>query len=77
MIQLNNISKKYADFTAIQDLNLHIKKGEIFGFLGPNGAGKTTTIKMITGILPPSTGEIIIDGVELAKYPKECKRKFG
>ena len=61
----------------IENLNLEIKNGEIFGFLGPNGAGKTTTIKMITGILDINDGDILIDGVSIKENPVEAKKNFG
>ena len=67
MIKLNNISKSYnkGNIKAVDDINLEIKSGEIFGFLGPNGAGKTTTIKMIVGLLKPDEGNITLDGVDV------------
>lgn len=78
MIQINNITKSYVkDKKSIDNLNLEIRDGEIFGFLGPNGAGKTTTIKMITGILNPDEGDILIDNVSIQKNPLEAKKKFG
>jgi ABC-2 type transport system ATP-binding protein len=79
MIQLNNISKTYArgGIRAVDNIDLNVRRGEIFGFLGPNGAGKSTTIKMITGILQPTEGTIFIDGVNLAESPEECKAKIG
>ena len=61
----------------IENLNLTIKNGEIFGFLGPNGAGKTTTIKMITGIIKPSNGEVYIDGISIKEKPLEAKKNFS
>ena len=78
MIEIKNVSKSYVkNKKSVDDLNLEIKDGEIFGFLGPNGAGKTTTIKMITGILQMDEGEIVIDGKNIAKEPVEAKRLFG
>ena len=78
MIKINNVSKSYVKGKkSIDDLNMEIKDGEIFGFLGPNGAGKTTTIKMITGILNPDEGDILIDGKSITKQPLEAKREFG
>lgn len=78
MIKIENISKSYVRGKKIIDnLNLEIKNGEIFGFLGPNGAGKTTTIKMITGILNPDQGDIFIDGKSIQKEPLEAKKNFG
>ncbi len=78
MIQINNITKSYVKGKkSVDNLNLEIRDGEIFGFLGPNGAGKTTTIKMITGILNPDEGDILIDNVSIQKNPLEAKKKFG
>ena len=78
MIAINNVSKSYIKGSkCIDNLNLKIEDGEIFGFLGPNGAGKTTTIKMITGILKSDEGEILIDGTDILKEPVEAKKKFG
>ena len=78
MIQINNLTKSYVkDKKSVDNLNLEIRDGEIFGFLGPNGAGKTTTIKMITGILNPDEGDILIDNVSIQKNPLEAKKKFG
>lgn len=78
MIEIKNISKSYVKGKkSIENLNLEIKDGEIFGFLGPNGAGKTTTIKMITGILDIDEGDILIDGTSIQKSPIEAKQKFG
>lgn len=78
MIELKDVSKSYiAGKYAVDDLNLTIKSGEIFGFLGPNGAGKTTTIKMITGILKPTKGQILISGKDIQKDSIDAKKKFG
>ena len=78
MIEIKNVSKSYIkNQKCIDNLNLEIKDGEIFGFLGPNGAGKTTTIKMITGILKTDEGEILIDGTSISENPVEAKKKFG
>ena len=77
MIELKTLTKKYGDYKAVDDLNLFVKKGEIFGFIGPNGAGKTTTIKMIGGILAPSSGSVNIAGIDIQKEPEKAKRKIG
>ena len=78
MIELKNISKAYLkNKNIIENLNLTMKNGEIFGFLGPNGAGKTTTIKMITGIIKPSNGEVYIDGISIKEKPLEAKKNFS
>ncbi len=77
MIELKNLTKKYVDFPAVSNLNLSIQKGEIFGFIGPNGAGKTTTIKMIGGVLEPTSGSIIIAGISMKDHPEKAKSKIG
>ena len=78
MIEIKNVSKSYIKGKkSVDNLNLDIKDGEIFGFLGPNGAGKTTTIRMITGILDIDEGDILIDGKSIKKNPIEAKKMFG
>jgi len=77
MIKLEHITKKFGDFTAVDNLNLEIKSGEFFGFLGPNGAGKTTTIKMIVGLYSPTSGKIFINEKDIQKFPLEAKRIIG
>ena len=78
MIKIENVSKAYKkEEKIINNLNLDIKDGEIFGFLGPNGAGKTTTIKMMTGILEMDEGDIYIDGVSITKEPTKAKKNIG
>ncbi len=78
MIEIKNVSKSYVKGKkSVDDLNLEIKNGEIFGFLGPNGAGKTTTIRMITGILNMDEGDILIDGKSIKKEPLAAKKNFG
>ncbi len=77
MIKLENLTRKYGNFSAVENLNLHVKRGEVFGFIGPNGAGKTTTIKMLGGIIPPTSGSIRICGIDLLKNPEDAKRKTG
>ena len=78
MIEIKNISKEYKkNKKVINDINLEIKDGEIFGFLGPNGAGKTTKIKMITGILEIDKGDILIDGKSIKQEPIEAKKQIG
>lgn len=78
MIEFKNVSKSYvSNKFAVEDLNLKINDGEIFGFLGPNGAGKTTTIKMLTGILKPTNGEIFINDINIETSPIEAKKNFG
>lgn len=78
MIEIKNLTKIFGtNFKAVDDLNLEIKSGEIFGFLGPNGAGKTTTLKMMVGITNPSKGDIIINGKSIIKENLEAKKEFG
>ncbi len=77
MIRVEGVEKRYGSFQALHKLDLHVRAGEVFGFLGPNGAGKTTTIRMLAGVLTPTTGRILIDGVDLAADPVESKRRVG
>jgi ABC-2 type transport system ATP-binding protein len=79
MINIKELSKSYnkGEVKAVDNLNLHVRPGEIFGFLGPNGAGKTTTIKMIVGLLNPDIGSIAIKGFDNQKQPLEAKRNIG
>ncbi|WP_026886376.1 ABC transporter ATP-binding protein [Clostridium beijerinckii] len=78
MINISNITKSYnGNYNAVSNLNLEIKDGEIYGLLGPNGAGKTTTIKMITGIIAPTSGKIEINGIDISKEPVRAKEQFG
>ena len=73
MIQLEHLTKQFGSFTAVNDLNLKVAEGEIFGFLGPNGAGKTTTIRMMMGLLKPTAGRVVLGGHDLASNPLEAK----
>lgn len=77
MIQVENITKKYGSFTAVDEINFEIEEGEIVGFLGPNGAGKSTTMNMITGFIEPTSGKIIVDGYDISKKPKKAKKQIG
>lgn len=78
MIELINVNKSYNDTNkAVDNINLRIENGEIFGFLGPNGAGKTTTIKMITGILHSDSGSIKINDIDVKENPLKAKKQFG
>jgi ABC-2 type transport system ATP-binding protein len=77
MLQLSGIVKRYGDFSAVNDLNLKVPRGEIFGFLGPNGAGKTTTIRMVAGVLEPTEGSIVIGGYDLKTHPMQAKARIG
>jgi len=73
MLRLENLTKKFGDFVAVDNLTLEVKSGEFFGFLGPNGAGKTTTIKMIAGLIQPTSGKIFICGIDALKEPEKGK----
>ncbi|MBW2016157.1 MAG: ABC transporter ATP-binding protein [Deltaproteobacteria bacterium] len=77
MIRLINLTKSYRGFLAVDNLNLKVGKGTVFGFLGPNGAGKTTTIRMMAGVLKPTSGRIVINGMDLEKEASEVKRSIG
>jgi ABC-2 type transport system ATP-binding protein len=77
MIELTNLTKRYGSFTAVNAINLEVPKGELFGFLGPNGAGKTTTLRMIAGILRPTSGTVNIGGIDLVANPIAAKSKLG
>ena len=77
MIRVENITKRYGNFTAVDDISFEIEEGEIVGFLGPNGAGKSTTMNMITGFIEPSKGRIIVDGYDISKKPKSAKKQIG
>ena len=77
MIEIRNLTKKYGDFTAVDNITLNVKKGEVFAFLGPNGAGKTTTIKMLTTLLKPTAGDILLNGHNVIENPHETRRSFG
>ena len=77
MIEIRDLTKKFGDFTAVDHLNLTIETGEFFGLLGPNGAGKTTTISMISTVILPVSGEILVDGKPLDRKASEIKRKIS
>jgi len=77
MISIKNLSKKYGDFQAVRDLNLDVDAGEVFGFLGPNGAGKTTTIRVLAGLLPPTSGEVKVGGFDVLTQSLEAKAVTG
>ncbi|MDP2725101.1 MAG: ATP-binding cassette domain-containing protein, partial [Syntrophales bacterium] len=77
MITLENITKKYGRILAVNGINISVARGEIFGFIGPNGAGKTTTIRIMGGILAPTEGTVIIDGIDMAREPEKAKRTIG
>ena len=77
MIEVKNVTKKFGDFTAVDNVSFKVKTGEVFAFLGPNGAGKTTTIKMLTTLLRPTEGEILLDGHNVMEDPDKTRKSFG
>jgi ABC-2 type transport system ATP-binding protein len=77
MIELHDLTKDYKTTLAVDRLNLHVRAGEIYGFIGPNGAGKTTTIRMMGGIIEPTSGAISIGGIDLRKDPVAAKKMIG
>lgn len=77
MLEIQNLVKKYGKFTAVDGLSLTINEGEIFGFVGPNGAGKTTTMKIIAGLLSPTSGKVLINGVDVTAHPRKLREKIG
>jgi ABC-2 type transport system ATP-binding protein len=77
MIRIENLSKRFGGFTALQDLNLHVRRGEVFGFLGPNGAGKTTTMKIIVGLMRPTSGSVRVAGMDVAAESIRTRRLIG
>lgn len=77
MIEVKDLVKRYSKNTAVDHLNFHVQKGQIYGFLGPNGAGKSTTMNMMTGYLAPTEGQILINGYDVAEDPMEARKCIG
>ena len=77
MIEIRALTKRYGTFTAVDGIDLTVQPGEVFGFLGPNGAGKTTTMRMVAGILRPTSGSIAVAGIDLIQHPVEAKSRLG
>ncbi|HBL18313.1 MAG TPA: ABC transporter [Elusimicrobia bacterium] len=77
MIEILGLSKRFGDLTAVSELNLTVRPGEIYGFLGPNGAGKTTTVKLLTGLIQPTSGTARICGFDIQRQTLEAKRRIG
>lgn len=77
MIEISGLSKEYSGEKVVDGLDLHVSKGELFGFLGPNGAGKTTTIRILTTLTKPSSGQVLINGLDVARDPANVKSEFG
>jgi len=76
-IEVNNLTKKFGDFAAVDNVNFTVKQGEIFGFLGANGAGKSTTIRMLIGVLEPTSGDALVGGYSIMKQPEMVKKNIG
>ncbi|MCX7610000.1 MAG: ABC transporter ATP-binding protein [Ignavibacterium sp.] len=76
-IEVHNLTKKFGNFTSVDNITFSVKKGEVFGFLGANGAGKSTTIRMLCGILPPTSGDAIVGGFSIKSQPDKVKLKIG
>jgi ABC-2 type transport system ATP-binding protein len=76
-IEVQNLTKKFGSFTAVDNVSFSVKQGEIFGFLGANGAGKSTTIRMLTGILEPTSGDALVGGYSVMKQPDKVKTQIG
>jgi len=76
-IEVKNLTKKFGNFTSVNEVSFEVKKGEIFGFLGANGAGKSTTIKMLCGILEPTSGEAAVGGFSISTHAEQVKRNIG
>jgi ABC-2 type transport system ATP-binding protein len=77
VIAVHNLVKRYGQFTAVDQVHLEVSSGQIHGFLGPNGAGKTTTLRMIAGLLQPTSGRIVVNGHDLATHPEAAKASLG
>jgi ABC-2 type transport system ATP-binding protein len=77
LIEVDRLTKSFGPFIAVDDISFSLKRGEVLGFLGPNGAGKTTTMRMITGFLSPTKGNISVCGHDVSEYPIEIKEKIG
>lgn len=77
MIEVKNVTKKFGDFTAVDNISFKVNKGEIFAFLGPNGAGKTTSIKMLTTLLKPTSGQVFLNNHNVTENPGDTRKSFG
>ena len=77
MIETKNLTKKYGNLTAVDDLNLTVKEGDIFGFIGPNGAGKTTTMRILVTLLEPNRGQAFVNGLDVRRHGKMVRRLVG
>ncbi|MBW2983045.1 ATP-binding cassette domain-containing protein [Candidatus Woesearchaeota archaeon] len=77
LISVRNLTKKYKDLKAVDDVTFDVEKGSIFAFLGPNGAGKSTTIRMLTTLTQPTSGSLTIDGIDVTEHPHDARKRFG
>lgn len=77
MLQIEGLTKRFGDFTAVDQISFDVERGEVLGFLGPNGAGKTTAMRMVAGFLPATEGRALVNGLDVATYPLEVKRHLG
>ena len=77
MIEVQQLTKQYGDFTAVNNISFKVERGEILGFLGPNGAGKTTTMRVLTGYMPPTEGKALVAGYDVQEKPLEAKKRTG
>lgn len=77
MVKIESLIKKYDKVTAVDDISIEIGQGELYGFLGPNGAGKTTTLKMVSGMLAPDSGRVLIDGLDIQEEPELVKQNIA
>ena len=76
-VEIHDLVKTFGSFVAVDHVSLDVEKGEIFGFLGPNGAGKSTTIRMLCGLLTPTSGRASVNGLDVATQPEEIRRTIG
>src|SRR2546427_9938099 len=76
-ISAEHLVRRFGQFTAVNDVSFHVQRGEIFGFLGPNGSGKTTVIKMLTGLLPLTSGKALVEGIDVRTDPEAVRQNIG
>ena len=77
MIELKQVTKRYGEVAAVDGLSFTAPAGQILGLLGQNGAGKTTTLNILTGYMPPTSGQVLVDGLDMLTHARECKRRIG
>ncbi|HJT88000.1 MAG TPA: ABC transporter ATP-binding protein, partial [Bryobacteraceae bacterium] len=76
-VEVRSLEKRFGSFQAVADVSFAVEPGEAFALLGPNGSGKTTTLKVIAGLAPPSSGEVLVDGIDVWRRPREAKARFS